>query len=113
MNIARFDELKPYDAPHHFQMAALRVHGKETCGAETLTVGLSHFLPGGGADSRPVPEGMELVYYVVEGEMAVTTSEGRSVLRKGDSIFLRGGELRGVKNETTAPASMLVIIGKR
>ena len=43
-------DLKPYDAPNHFKMTAMRIHGKEETGAENFWVGISTFLPGGGAE---------------------------------------------------------------
>jgi hypothetical protein len=38
------EELKPYDAPGHYRMAAMRIHGKEETGAEKFWVGLSTLL---------------------------------------------------------------------
>ena len=42
-------DLKPYNAPGHFNMVAMRIHGKEETGAEKFWIGVSTFLPGGGA----------------------------------------------------------------
>ena len=64
-------DLKPYNAPGHFNMVAMRIHGKEETGAEKFWIGVSTFLPGGGAawdESSP----QEKVYYVLEGSMTVT-----------------------------------------
>ena len=55
-------DLKPYNAPGHFNMVAMRIHGKEETGAEKFWIGVSTFLPGGGAawdESSP----QEKVYY--------------------------------------------------
>ena len=43
-------ELKPYDAPGHYNMVAMRIHGKDETGAEKFWIGKSIFLPGGGAE---------------------------------------------------------------
>ena len=43
------EELKSYEAAGHFNMVAMRIHGKEETGAEKFWVGLSTLLPGGGA----------------------------------------------------------------
>ena len=43
-------DLKPYDAAGHFKMVAMRIHGKEETGAQKFWIGVSTFLPGGGAD---------------------------------------------------------------
>ena len=44
------EELKAYEAPGHYGMTAMRVHGKDETGAQKFWVGLSTFLPGGGAE---------------------------------------------------------------
>ena len=38
-------DVKPYQAPKHFNMTALRLHGKEETGSKRFWMGLSHFLP--------------------------------------------------------------------
>ncbi len=48
-------DVKPYDAAGHFNMIAMRLHGKEESGATKFWMGLSHFLPGGGADMAACP----------------------------------------------------------
>jgi quercetin dioxygenase-like cupin family protein len=71
-------------------------------------VGLSHFLPGGGADESSSEA--ERVYVVLEGQITVTTTEdGAVLLGPLDSCLIPAGETRSVKNETNRPASMLVI----
>ena len=55
-------QVKPYDAAGHFNMAALRLSGKEETGAEKFWVGLSHFLPGGGAEYAYEGSPTEKVY---------------------------------------------------
>ena len=42
-------DLKPYDAAGHFKMVAMRIHGKEETGAQKFWIGVSTFLPRGGA----------------------------------------------------------------
>ncbi|MGB9661885.1 MAG: cupin domain-containing protein [Moorellaceae bacterium] len=103
-------EAKPYTAPKHFNMTALRLHGKEESGAQKFWMGLSYFLPGGGAeyDSAPV----ERVYFVLEGEMTVISAEGKTVLKAWDSIYIGPGEGRELINETNRPAAMLVIVAQ-
>ena len=103
------DELKPYSAPGLFGMVPLRVHGKEETGAEKFWIGLSVFLPGGGAewdDASP----QEKVYYVLEGAMTVTDKDGKKyVVHAGESISFKPREGRSLINETNLPARMLVI----
>ncbi|MEM1624817.1 MAG: hypothetical protein QXJ00_06085 [Candidatus Nezhaarchaeales archaeon] len=38
-------DAKPYEAPKHFNMVALRLHSRDTTGTQKFWVGLSHFLP--------------------------------------------------------------------
>ena len=42
-------DVKPYVAPGHFDMVALKLHGLEESGASKFWMGMSYFLPGGGA----------------------------------------------------------------
>lgn len=108
MRVNRIAEVKPYTAPKHFDMRGLRLQGFEASPAAGFWVGLSHFLPGGGAESDATP--LEKVYVVVEGEVTVATDEGETVLHRLDSCWLAPGERRSIVNRTNLPASMLVIM---
>ena len=105
------EELKVYDAAGHFGMTAMRIHGKEETGAEKFWVGLSTFLPGGGAEYAYEDNPLEKVYYVLEGEMTVIDKAGtRYVIHKNESISFAPNEGRDLINESNRPATMLVII---
>lgn len=105
------DELKAYEAPGHFNMTAMRIHGKEETGAQKFWIGRSTFLPGGGADWAYEDNPLEKVYYVLEGEMTVTDKDGEKyVIHANESISFPPNEGRGLMNETNEPATMLVII---
>ncbi|MDR2939737.1 MAG: cupin domain-containing protein [Clostridiales bacterium] len=105
------EELKAYDAPGHFGMTAMRIHGKEETGAEKFWVGLSTFLPGGGAEYAYEDNPLEKVYYVLEGEMTVIDKAGtKYVIHKNESISFSPNEGRDLVNESNSPATMLVII---
>ncbi|MEI8157127.1 MAG: cupin domain-containing protein [Burkholderiales bacterium] len=108
MKVKRFEDAQPYVAPNHYEMRSLRLQGFEDGGPEKFWTGLSHFLPGGGAgpDSSP----LEKVYVMVAGELTVKVGNEEVVLRPMDSCFIPGGEIREVKNNTTAVASMLVVM---
>jgi glyoxylate utilization-related uncharacterized protein len=103
-------DVKPYDAPGHFKMTAMRLQGKEETGVQKFWMGLSHFLPGGGAEWGYEDNPLEKVYFVLEGEITVKTKAKEVVLRKYDSIFLEPNEGREIMNKTNLPASMLVVI---
>ncbi|MGL5436073.1 MAG: cupin domain-containing protein [Lachnospiraceae bacterium] len=105
------EELKTYNAAGHFGMTAMRIHGKEETGAEKFWIGLSTFLPGGGAEYAYEDNPLEKVYYVLEGEMTVIDKAGtRYVIHKNESISFAPNEGRDLINESNSPATMLVII---
>jgi quercetin dioxygenase-like cupin family protein len=108
MEITRLSDALPYEAPKHHGIAALRLHGGGQTNAEGVMVGLSHFLPGGGADESSSET--ERVYVALEGQITVTTKDGPVVLGPLDSCLIPPGETRSVLNATNRPASMLVIV---
>jgi quercetin dioxygenase-like cupin family protein len=89
-------------------MTALRLQGFDASPADAFWVGLSHFLPGGGAELDATP--LEKVYVVVDGEVTVVTEAGERTLGPLDSCHLAAGEARAVENRTNRPASMLVVM---
>jgi quercetin dioxygenase-like cupin family protein len=101
-------DVKPYQAPKHFAMTALKLHGKEETGASKFWMGLSHFLPGGGAEFDASPT--EKIYFVLDGEVTVKTATQEVVLGPWDSLFIGANEGREIVNATNRPASMLVVI---
>jgi quercetin dioxygenase-like cupin family protein len=108
MKKVEIKDVKPYQAPGHFAMTAMRLHGKDETGATKFWMGLSHFLPGGGAEMGATPT--EKIYFVLEGEVTVVTPKEEITLKKSDSIFIGPGEERAIINKTNLPASMLVVI---
>jgi glyoxylate utilization-related uncharacterized protein len=99
-----------YAAPGHFGMTAMRLHGKEESGAKKFWMGLSHFLPGGGAEWAYENNPLEKIYFVLEGEITVKSKTEEYILRKWDSLFIGPNEGRKLINNTNKPASMLVVI---
>lgn len=108
MLVKRFPDAQPYQAPNHHDMRALRLQGFEAGGPTTSWVGLSHFLPGGGAgpDSSP----LEKVYVVVSGAVTVIADGQEVTLGPLDSCCIPGGETREVKNLGNSVATMLVVM---
>lgn len=109
MKVVRLADAFEYPVTGHFDMRALRLHNKETSNTVDYTLGLSHFLPGGGTEY--VETGVELIYFILEGEMTVRTKDETIVLKKYDSIHFNVGDGKEIRNETNLPASMLVIAG--
>ena len=102
-------ECNPYNAPKHFDMTAIRLHGKEESGSEKFWMGMSHFLPGGGAEYDASPT--EKVYFVLEGQVTIyDEAENKIVLNRWESIHIGSNEGRRLINETNLPATMLVVI---
>jgi quercetin dioxygenase-like cupin family protein len=101
-------QVKPYEAAGHFKMVALRLSGKEETGAEKFWVGMSHFLPGGGAEFGATPA--EKYYFVLDGEITVKTKKEEITLGRWDSVYIGPNEGREIINKTNKPASMLVVI---
>ena len=110
MKKVRLEQVKPYEAPGHFKMAALRLSGKEETGAEKFWVGLSHFLPGGGAEYAYEDSPTEKVYIVLEGEITVKTKTEEFTLGPLDVLYIAPNEGREIINKTNKPVSMLVAI---
>jgi len=69
MLVKRFADAKPYEAPNHRGVVGLRLQGFEEGGPTNQWVGLSQYLPGGGAGPDSTP--FEKVYVVLDGEMTV------------------------------------------
>jgi quercetin dioxygenase-like cupin family protein len=108
MEVTRLADAPPYEAAKHHGIAALRLHGGGQTDTERVVVGLSHFLPGGGADESSSET--ERIYVVLEGQITVTTEDGPVLLDPLDSCLIPPGEIRSVQNATNRPASMLVIM---
>ncbi len=108
MHVKRFAEAQAYQAPNHYDMRALRLQGFEAGGPTQSWVGLSHFLPGGGAgpDSSP----LEKVYVVLAGALTVRAAGQEVTLKAFDSCCIPGGETREVKNLGNEVATMLVVM---
>jgi quercetin dioxygenase-like cupin family protein len=109
MQITRIEAAQRYDASKHFDMRSLRLQGFNATQADFAWVGLSHFLPGGGAEMDAGPLGK--IYVVLEGEVTIELAGGETqVLRKLDSCFIAKGEQRAIRNASNAVASMLVVM---
>ena len=108
MQVTRLGDARPYDAPKHHGGSMLRLQGYDATDAEAFSVGLSHFLPGGGAEMDATP--IEKVYVVVAGEVTVVTDDGEVTLGLMDACRLAPNEARAVENRTNSPASMLVVM---
>ena len=108
MHVKRFSEAKPYEAPNHRDVKGLRLQGFEKGGPTNQWVGMSHFLPGGGAGPDSTP--FEKVYVVLEGEMTVMAGGEETVLGQFDSCTIQPNEVREIVNRSNRVCTMLVVI---
>jgi quercetin dioxygenase-like cupin family protein len=109
MQVTRFAEARRYDAPKHFDMRSLRLQGFDASESKFAWVGISHFLPQGGAEMDAGP--LEKIYVVLAGEVTVTLGDGTVyVLAALDSCHIPGGEARAIRNDGNSVATMLVVM---
>lgn len=108
MQVKRFADTKPYEAPNHRGCVPLRLFGAEAGGTKTLIVGVSHFQPGGGAGPDASPP--EKVYFVLAGELTVIVDGKETVLKKNDSCVIGPNEHREIINRGRDVCTILVAI---
>lgn len=108
MIVTRFGEAQRYEAPNHHDMRSLRLQGFMPGGPEKFWVGLSHFLPGGGAGPDSAP--LERVYVVLAGAVTIKTASEEIVLSSLDSCAIPANEVREVNNHSNEVATMLVVM---
>jgi mannose-6-phosphate isomerase-like protein (cupin superfamily) len=106
MEVKRFAEAKAYEAPNHRNYTSLRLFGLDAGGPKQFVVGLSHFLPGGGAGPDASPT--EKVYVILSGELTVIAGTKETVLRANDSCFIGPNETREIMNRGNDVVTMLV-----
>jgi mannose-6-phosphate isomerase-like protein (cupin superfamily) len=106
MLIKRFSEAKGYEAPNHRNYSSLRLFGADAGGPSGFVVGLSHFLPGGGAGPDASPT--EKVYVVLSGELTVIADGKEAVLKANDSCFIGSNEKREIINRGNDVVTMIV-----
>jgi quercetin dioxygenase-like cupin family protein len=106
--VKRFADAKAYEAPNHYDMRSLRLQGFEPGGPKSSWVGLSHFLPGGGAG--PDASALEKVYVLLAGSLTVRAGGEELTLGPLDSCCIPAGETREVKNLGNEVATMLVVM---
>ncbi len=111
MRITRHAGAPGYVAPAHHDVATMRLQGHEAGATERFWVGLSYYLPGGGADEAPTSE--ETVYVVLDGTLVVRADGREEEVGPLDSVHLPKGTRRRVDNRSPYPATLLVIIAIR
>jgi len=107
MKLIKHGEGVHYEAKNHTDCYAMN---KLVVGTDTrrFTVGMSHFLPGGGAAMSSSPK--ERAYYVLSGSIRITGKSADYVVSPGDLMYIPAGEERAFQALGTEPATILVII---
>src|SRR2546430_15956219 len=90
MQVKHLSDANPYEAPNHRGYCSLRLFGLDAGGPKQFTVGVSHFLPGGGAGPDASPT--EKVYYVLAGGLTLIAGGEQTVVKAHDSSFIRPNE---------------------
>jgi len=109
--VTKKNEAYIYQAPGHFECQTTRLHDPADVNEGTIVMGLSHFLPGGGANMAPA--NFEMVYYIQKGEMTVSMDDGKDyVLHAGDSLHFGKGTGRACKNTGCDVAEMITVMIK-
>lgn len=108
--IVRKEDAVFYEAPGHYDMRPTRLHNPQDVNEGRITMGLSHFLPGGGC--KLGSNALESIYYILEGEMDLTTEEGITTLHAGDSFHCGPGTQKAIQNNGPVCCQMLVILTK-
>jgi len=107
MKVIRKGQGDPYEAPKHFNCWAMNKLRPDL--SQRLQVGVSHFLPNGGAEMSSSP--MERAYYVLSGSILVKGKNNEEhALGLDDLIYIAANEERSFQNQGTTPATILVII---
>ena len=107
MHVTKRSEARTYPVVKHHGMTAFRLQGHDASPARAVSVGLSIFLPGGGAENGSSPT--EKVYVVLEGEITVITQDRTVTLTPLDSCLIEANEERTVENRSNDIAKMLVV----
>ncbi len=106
--IVRRNEAVAYQPPGHYDMRATRLHNSTDVNEGRITVGLSHFLPGGGCEFGS--NSLETVYYIIEGEMELKTETEKTVLHAGDTFHCGPGTKKSIRNNGPVSCQMLVVL---
>lgn len=94
---------------------------KETTALPT-SVMLYHLEPGAeegqhfhleGVGDSCSPGSSDEMYVVTMGEVVISSNDDRRILRAGDAFYAPQGVRHGVRNESDAPAELLLVFGPR
>ncbi len=111
--ITRKDVAYTYEAAGHFDVRTTRLHDAKDVNSGGITMGLSHFLPGGGCNYGS--NAKETIYYIMKGQMYLesevgTPDEVKTTLYAGDSYHCGPNTKKSVVNNGADCCKMLVVL---
>lgn len=106
MKVMKLGQGEPYQADKHFNYWSIYKFRPDV--TKRLHLGVSHFLPGGGAEMSSSP--MERIYYVISGALLVKGKNEEHLLGPDDIIYIAPNEERSFQNNGTTPTTILVIL---
>ena len=109
MKLIKKGEGEPHEAKRHFGCWSMLKLVPEK-DSQRLNIGLSHFLPQGGAEMSSSP--LERAYFVISGSLLVKGKTEEHLLEPGDLFYISPGEEREIQNRGTEPVTMLVVMTK-
>ena len=109
MRITRIADAPSYNPPLHTGVQCRRLQGHEAGPTEKFWVGLSVYPPGSSARMNRPPARKPSTRFSTASWCCVRAEKPKP-LRKQDSVHFKKGEVRSVKNESSADATLLVSI---
>lgn len=106
MKVIKKGQGEPYEALKHFNYWSMYKLRPDL--SQRLHIGVSHFLPGGGAEMSSSP--LERAYYVISGSILVKGKNEEHLLEPDTLIYIAPDEERSFHNNGTTPATILVIM---
>jgi hypothetical protein len=110
MHIVRSEHSLAYEPPGHQGVIARRLQGLEAGGPAGVAVSISTYLPGSTIDALPVAG--DTIYVVLAGALVLNPHDPATAttLATHDSVYLPQGEIRSVRNDSVADATLLVVL---
>ncbi len=108
--VTKAEDAFEYEGKGHFNCQATRLHTNTDFEGGKLTMGLTHFLPNGGAEIRPA--NFEMIYMCMSGQITIPIGNDGTehVMNPGDSIRFMPGAERGIRVTSKCCADMLVVM---
>jgi quercetin dioxygenase-like cupin family protein len=108
MDVIRFEECPPYQPAGHAGVTNRLLVGRDSGGVGQMSIWHGTVEAGGLADPHAHDDALH-VYYVVTGVISVASETSTAELSPGDVAVFQPGESHSLVNETSEPATLLVV----